>query len=272
MISILIIISTSWSIKEHMFVFECNIWSINMRWLEGCMFSKWCVKWLHHLPVSNQNWIIVRLCTSACPGRDISWASLFLLAKPTFLNLKTLVFVQFLPLFLTIYATTASGKQYYYVFDFVLLSDYWWVDDSGQSKNRYESTGNLVFCCNIYWWSLNACLDKMPVSSLTMKWGILTVMKLGVHVVDINLAPFPFPLAICFLYWAILPPKHGICWAVMSIVPLASLIVSLGIQGQISVCYHMWYCWNLVAMRADNEILKVLQLKPLPEMTICKYQ
>jgi hypothetical protein len=59
---------------------------------------------------------------------------------------------------------------------------------------------------------------------------------------------------------------------VMSIVPLASLIVSLGIQGQISVCYHIWYCWNLVAMRADNEILKVLQLKPLPEMTICKYQ
>ena len=47
-------------------------------------------------------------------------------------------------------------------------------------------------------------------------------MKLGVHVLDINLAPFPF--AICFLYinryWAVLPPKHVICWSVIIMVPL----------------------------------------------------
>lgn len=271
MISVLIIISTSWSIKEHMFVFECNIWSINMRWLEGCMFSKWCVKWLHHLPVSNQNWINSEALHKCVPRQRYFLGKSFSASKAYISEPQNTRLCSISPII-------ANNKCNYCIWETILLC-LWFLSSfrllmSGRLRSEQEQVRiyrKSGFCCNIYWWSLNACLDKMPVSSLTMKWGILTVMKLGVHVVDINLA---ISISTCNLF-SLLGHSASKTWYLLGCDEHSSFSSSdcqFRNPGADFCCYHMWYCWNLVAMRADNEILKVLQLKPLPEMTTCQYQ
>jgi hypothetical protein len=172
MISVLIIIWTSWTIKEHMFLFQCNIWSTNMRWLEGCMFSKWCVKWLHHLPVSNQNWTNSEALHKCVPrqryflGKSFS-ASKAYISEPQNTRLCSISHI------------IANNICNYCIWETILLC-LWFLCSfrllmSGRLRSEQEQVRiyrKSGFCCNIYWWSLNACLDKMPVSSLTMKWGI----------------------------------------------------------------------------------------------------